>query len=176
MNLFTLDFAKIRELTQFWLLHRPTWILAIDFIMTGASSGQLLAPVPSHSQGWALKGQSLLSSRGHFLDPSSGSFWASNTQRTDAKLHSIIPLSLQDFPSKAPLPSPLHPHRPPATSLVALPFHAFILLCQTPPSSLCPEEQHPVCLLCCPHIDSRRGREGLFLQDPSLYRLLGGFP
>lgn len=34
-------------------------------------------------------------------------------------------------------------HQPPSTSLVALPLRAFILLCQTPPSSLCAEEQHP---------------------------------
>lgn len=157
VNLFTLDFAKILELTQFWLLHRPTWILAIDFSMTGASSGQLLVPVSSPSQGWALRGQSLLGSRSHFLDWSSGSVWASNTQRTGAKLHLIILLSLQDFPSKAALLSPLTltGHQPPPwwpCLFMLSPFVARL--------------HHLVCLPCRPCINSRRGQAGLFCRAP----------
>lgn len=109
MGLFTLDSSQIVRLTQFGALCRHTWILAVDFSVTEASSGQLLAPLSS--QGQALKAQSLLSSRGHFLDLNSGSVWASNTQRRGAKLHLILPLRLQDFPSSAP--HTLTSHQPP---------------------------------------------------------------
>lgn len=110
MGLFTLDSSQIVRLTEFGALRRHTWILAVDFSVTEASRGQLLAPLSS--QGQALKAQSSLSSRGHLLDLNSGSVWASNTQRRGAKLHLILPLGLQDFPSSAP--HTLTSHQPPS--------------------------------------------------------------
>lgn len=140
--------------------------------MTEASSGQLLAPLSS--QGQALKAQSSLSSRGHFLDLNSGSVWASNTQRRGAKFHLILPLRLQDFPSS--VPHTLTSHQPPSWWPCLFVHSSFSARLHHPVFSQ--KSKHPnwSAFLVAHASGSRRGWEGLFLRGPSLYRLLGGFP